>query len=68
MIHLYKFLIPLFMSVVISLFMSVVIPLFMGTLAHFLGLEAAFYVIGILGIVLLLGAALWARRVEPPPL
>ncbi len=47
---------------------NVVIPLFMGTLAHFLGLEAAFYVIGILGIVLLLGAALWARRVEPPPL
>lgn len=47
---------------------NVVIPLLMGTLAHFFGLEVAFYGVGILGIGLLFIAALWARRIEAPPL
>jgi MFS family permease len=47
---------------------NVIIPILMGTMAHFFGLEVAFYAVGILGTVLLLVAAHWARRVEAPPI
>lgn len=45
---------------------NVVIPVLMGGLAHFIGLEAAFYSVGTLGMVLLLISALWARKTETP--
>ena len=46
---------------------NVVIPVLMGGLAHFVGLEIAFYSVGAMGIILLLISALWARRIETPP-
>lgn len=47
---------------------NVIIPILMGTLAHFFGLEIAFYAVGILGTALLLIAAQWSRRIETPPI
>ncbi|MBT5048944.1 MAG: MFS transporter [Rhodospirillaceae bacterium] len=46
---------------------NVCIPVVMGTLAHFFGLEVAFYAVGVLGVALLLIAARWVRRIETPP-
>ncbi len=46
---------------------NVTIPIVMGGLAHFLGLELAFYLVGALGIALTLITAFLARRVETPP-
>jgi MFS family permease len=47
---------------------NVVIPVLMGGLAQLVGLEAAFYSVGALGIGLLLIAAIVARKIETPPL
>jgi MFS family permease len=47
---------------------NVIIPIMMGGLAHFIGLEAAFYGVGALGIILLLFSALWARHLDTPPM
>lgn len=47
---------------------NVIIPIMMGGLAHFIGLEAAFYGVGALGIILLLISALWARHLDTPPM
>ncbi len=47
---------------------SVIIPIVMGGLAHMVGLEAAFYGVGAIGIVFILISALWARKIETPPI
>lgn len=47
---------------------NVSIPIIMGGLAHFLGLELAFYIVGAVGIALALMTAFLARGVETPPL
>lgn len=46
---------------------NVFIPVLMGGLAELFGLEVAFYAVGVLGVVLLLATAHWARRLETPP-
>jgi MFS family permease len=46
---------------------NVIIPILMGGLAHMAGLEAAFYSVGALGVILLLILAFWARHIETPP-
>lgn len=47
---------------------NVVIPIMMGALADLMGLEAAFYTVGALGVILLLIAAFLGRHIETPPL
>ena len=47
---------------------NVSIPIIMGGLAHFLGLELAFYIVGAVGIAFALMTAFLARGVETPPL
>jgi len=46
---------------------NVTIPIIMGGLAHFLGLELAFYIVGTVGILLALTTAYLARDIETPP-
>jgi len=46
---------------------NVVIPIMMGGVAQLVGLEAAFYGVGVLGVGLLLLSAIWSRKVETPP-
>jgi len=46
---------------------NVVIPVMMGGLADMVGLEAAFYIVGALGIVVLSILAAWTRHMETPP-
>ena len=47
---------------------NVTIPIVMGGLAHFLGLELAFYIVGTVGILLALITAYLARDIKTPPL
>lgn len=47
---------------------NVIIPIVMGGLAQLVGLEAAFYTVGVVGIALLIITALLTRRLEPPPM
>lgn len=50
------------LRVTLNRFGSVIYPLLMGAVAEVLGLEISFYVIGGLGLFLLLWVALWAGR------
>lgn len=43
-------------------FGSSLVPFFMGAVAEFAGLEAAFYLIGAIGVVALMGLGVWAAR------
>ena len=45
---------------------NVIIPILMGGLAHMVGLEAAFYGVGALGVILILILAFRARHIETP--
>ena len=47
---------------------NVTIPVIMGGLAHFFGLELAFYIVGAIGVALTFVTAFLARNVETPPL
>ncbi|MGB0575325.1 MAG: MFS transporter [Alphaproteobacteria bacterium] len=46
---------------------NVTIPIVMGGLAHLLGLELAFYIVGAAGIALAMVTAYLARNIETPP-
>ncbi len=47
---------------------NVIIPIVMGALAHFWGLELAFYIVGAAGILMTLVAAAVSRKTKTPPL
>ena len=47
---------------------NVVIPIVMGALAHFWGLEIAFYIVGAVGILMTLATAVISRNMKTPPL
>ena len=47
---------------------NVIIPIVMGALAHFWGIELAFYIVGAVGILMTLATAAMSKKMKTPPL
>ena len=47
---------------------NVIIPIVMGALAHFWGIELAFYIVGAVGILMTLATAALSKKMKTPPL
>ena len=47
---------------------NVIIPIVMGALAHFWGIEVAFYIVGAVGILMTLATTAMSKKMKTPPL